>query len=243
MVANNSGVIVRQTDFEDYESLVKGFEDIQRLLIVSTMEPNDEKRFEQHKNAIDAAQNDGVDLIVYVSAAGAEGSPLGGAHLATEQYLKASGMTYIILRNNLYLENKLNDFKQAENNSQMKTSAGNGKMGLVLRTQYANVAANILSGDFETNRTYTLSTNSVNYAELAEILAVKFNHPVEVNYISDDIYREGLLQAKINSSLVDTLVANNKTMREGNADIDTPDLQFILGTSPMTIQQSLDEIL
>lgn len=64
-----------------------------------------EERYVLHRNAIDAAKTAGVRHIIYTSLAfcgGSEGSTsvaqVAQAHLLTEAYLKASGLTYTVIR-------------------------------------------------------------------------------------------------------------------------------------------------
>lgn len=242
-LANELGVEVRPADFDDFDTLVNSFKGIDRLAIVSTMEPNDQKRFIQHKTAIDAAVANQVKLIIYISAAGAENSPLGGAHLATENYLKKVGTPYIIQRNNTYLETKERDFQQAIATGNLTTSTGVGKMGLVLRTEYAEATANMLSGKYPINQTVTLSANLVNYDELAADLSAKLGRQITVHHISDEQYHAGLIKAKINPTMADILVENNRAIRNGNANIQADDLEIILGRKATPVRQALDVLL
>lgn len=107
------GVEVRQGDFNEPASLDKAFEGIDRLLVISTTEPNNEKRIAQHVNAINAAKRANVNLLVYTSGTKADKTTLamGLAHKATEKAILESGIPYCILRNNLYLETELNTIK------------------------------------------------------------------------------------------------------------------------------------
>ena len=56
------GIDVRQADFNDPRSLDEAFSGIDRVLMVSTNEPIDEKRIKQHTNAINAAKKNGAKL-------------------------------------------------------------------------------------------------------------------------------------------------------------------------------------
>lgn len=59
------GVEVRQANFNEPASLDKAFEGIDRLLVISTTEPINEKRIAQHVNAIHAAKRANVKLLAY----------------------------------------------------------------------------------------------------------------------------------------------------------------------------------
>ncbi len=77
------------------------------LILVSSSEVG--QRIKQHKNVIKAAKKAGVKHIIYTSLLGSSNDntlkSLAGEHLATEDTLKTSGITYTILRNGWYTEN------------------------------------------------------------------------------------------------------------------------------------------
>src|SRR5690606_36484397 len=56
------GVEVRIGDFDDTDSLHKAMKGIDKVLLISTVDPS---RFQQHKNVVDAAKSAGVKHIVY----------------------------------------------------------------------------------------------------------------------------------------------------------------------------------
>ncbi|WP_312090396.1 NmrA family NAD(P)-binding protein [Chryseobacterium sp.] len=62
----SKGLQARIANFSDVETLNEAFKGINKILLISTMDQN---RFEQHKNVIDAAKNQGVKHIVYTSLA------------------------------------------------------------------------------------------------------------------------------------------------------------------------------
>ena len=66
-----------------------------------------ETRLDEHRAFVDAAADAGVEHVVYVSFFGAAPDAtftLARDHFATEEHIKASGMAWTFLRDNLYLE-------------------------------------------------------------------------------------------------------------------------------------------
>jgi NAD(P)H dehydrogenase (quinone) len=75
------------------------------LFMVSGAESAD--RLEQHRTFVDAAVDAGVEHIVYTSFYGAAADctfTLGRDHWATEEHIKAAGLSYTFLRDNFYLD-------------------------------------------------------------------------------------------------------------------------------------------
>src|SRR5690606_29838133 len=97
--AKDLGVEARAFDYNNPDQMGESLRGISKLLLISGNEVG--KRFPQHKNVIDSAQKAGVPYIAYTSLLRADSSPLGLApeHKETEEYLKASGLDYTILRN------------------------------------------------------------------------------------------------------------------------------------------------
>ncbi|WP_313679569.1 NAD(P)H-binding protein, partial [Pantoea vagans] len=99
------GVIVRQADYGQPETLEAAFAGVDKLLLISGSEVG--QREAQHKAVIDAAKAAGVGFIAYTSLLHADTSPLGLGveHRATEALLKAAGIPFALLRNGWYTEN------------------------------------------------------------------------------------------------------------------------------------------
>ncbi|KAK5717451.1 hypothetical protein LTR17_016138 [Elasticomyces elasticus] len=102
-----SGIEVRFGDLNNPESLLRSYEGAEILFLVSFPSVGEE-RFQLHKNAIDAAKAVGIRHVIYTSLSfgGQEGrTSFAGvmqAHLRTTEYLKASGLTWTIIRMGTY---------------------------------------------------------------------------------------------------------------------------------------------
>ena len=99
------GVAVLAIDYDDPASLERGVRGADRILLISASEPG--RRARAAPNAIDAAARAGAGLLAYTSIANAGTTTmrLAAEHQATEAALRASGLTYVLLRNSWYLEN------------------------------------------------------------------------------------------------------------------------------------------
>jgi NAD(P)H dehydrogenase (quinone) len=99
------GVQVRRADYNDPASLDAAFEGATKVLLISSSELG--QRVPQHRNVIDAAARAKVALLAYTSVLHADRSTLALAaeHRETEDAVRASGLSYTLLRNGWYVEN------------------------------------------------------------------------------------------------------------------------------------------
>ncbi|MFN2459892.1 MAG: NAD(P)H-binding protein [Candidatus Velthaea sp.] len=131
-------------DYGDPASLDRAFAGMDAAFIVSgNAEPG--KRARLHANAIDAAARARTPHVVYLSfqnASPASKFPMGRDHFMTEQHLRASGLRYTALRDNLYLD-ILPEMFDAE--GRLRGPAGNGAAAFVARDDVARCAAAVLT--------------------------------------------------------------------------------------------------
>ncbi|AKD53672.1 SDR family oxidoreductase [Spirosoma radiotolerans] len=152
------GVDVRQADYVDYPGLVQAFQGIEKVLLVSAVAFTD--RVRQHQNVIDAAKEAGVKHLFYTSIQRSTNfvmPEVTESDLATEAYLKASGLTYTILKNGYYFEGLSYLIGSEVPDTEIRFPAGEGKIAFVKRTELAAATAALLTSEGHENQEYTLS--------------------------------------------------------------------------------------
>lgn len=99
------GATVRYADMYKPETLANAYVGGTRMLFIS-IGPGPTPRFEAHKAGFDAAVKAGVKHIVYTSYIGADKgeSPAAADHQQSENYLRASGAKWTLLRNGFYAD-------------------------------------------------------------------------------------------------------------------------------------------
>ncbi|MEV4015288.1 SDR family oxidoreductase [Nonomuraea angiospora] len=166
------GVEVRQADYDRPETVRSALLGATKVLLISGLDPN---RLQQHSTVVDAAKEAGATL-VYTSAPGADTTEalLAADHRATEEYIKASGVTYTILRNNWYNEVYAPSITAAPQLGAVHGAAGDGRVASASRADYAAGAAAVLTGEGHDGKVYELSGDTTwTRADLAaEIAAV-----------------------------------------------------------------------
>eukprot|EP01136_Pigoraptor_vietnamica_P005376 Opistho-1_new@36899 len=169
------GVEIRVGSYFDEASLKTALQGIDKLLLISSNDFND--RIGQHKNVVDAAKNAGVKHIFYtgVTMKDIETSPLKpllADHYQTEDYIKASGLTYTFLQNSLYFEVVPMFVGAGVLETGIFFPAGEGKVAFAARQDLGEATATILSTEGHENKTYNLTgSEAYSFADIAAELS------------------------------------------------------------------------
>lgn len=174
------GVDVRQADYFDYPALVKAFQGIEKVLLVSAVAFTN--RISQHRNVIDAAKEAGVKHLFYTSIQRSSNFVLvevTESDLATEAYLKASGLVYTILKNGYYFEGLGYLIGREVPDVEIRFPAGEGKAAFVKRTDLAAATAALLTSEGHDNQEYTLTgSEAYSFHDIARELSALAGRPI-----------------------------------------------------------------
>jgi NAD(P)H dehydrogenase (quinone) len=230
------GVDVRHADYDQPETLRAAFRGAEKVLLISANEIG--KRASQHRNAIDAVKASGARLLVYTSILKADRSGIGLAkeHLATEEYLRASGVPFVILRNGWYLENYTENLGPALQYGAIAGSAGNGKVAAAARADYAAAAVEALTGTGHEGKIYELAGDRpFTMTELAAEVARAAGKPVAYNDLPPAQYQELLLGAGLPAAIAEMLVDADRGLGRGELDDESGELRRLIGrpTTPL----------
>lgn len=230
------GVQVREADYDRPETLAEAFKGIEKVLLISAVQPGE--RLRQHKAVIDAAKHAGVKLIAYTSILRADTSSLilAGEHKATEEYLKHSGLDYVLLRNGWYLENATGGLAPALTHGAIIGSAGDGRFASASRADYATAAVTVLTQTGHANKTYELAgDHAFSMREFAEEVSKQAGRPVVYNNLPPADYEAALLGFGLPKMIVDVVVDADVNSANGELDSSSRDLATLLGrnTTPM----------
>ncbi|MEH0443783.1 SDR family oxidoreductase [Streptomyces sp. B21-102] len=137
------GAVAVRGDYADRAAVGEALAGISTVFMVSASESAD--RLAQHKAFVDAAAEAGVRHLVYVSFYGAAPDAtftLARDHFHTEEHIRASGLAYTFLRDNLYAE-FVPDLVGED--GVIRGPAGQGRAAFVGQDDIADAAAAVLS--------------------------------------------------------------------------------------------------
>jgi uncharacterized protein YbjT (DUF2867 family) len=172
------GAHAERASFENTDAVRNALAGVTTLLMVSASENQD--RLTQHTSFVDAAAAAGVQHIVYTSFAGAAPDctfTLGRDHYGTEEHIRASGLRFTFLRDNLYADFLVG---MAGEEGVLRGPAGDGRVAAVAMDDVADAAtAVLLDPGPHAGATYTLTgPEALTLDEVADRLSGALNRQV-----------------------------------------------------------------
>lgn len=233
------GAQLRWLDYNKPESFSAALEGVDRVLLISGNEFG--QRVAQHTALITAAKKAGVKLLVYTSGPNAADSSmlLMQEHKGTEKALVASGVPYVILRNGWYLENYTQSLATTLKLKSMFGAAGDGKVSVAPRADYAAAAVAVLTGAGHENKTYTLGGEALTLAQLAEKLSRWAGFPITYVNLSEADFAGALKQAGLPEGFAAVLANVDTHLAKGELQVTTGDLERLIGRKPVTVDAFL----
>ncbi|QJD80719.1 SDR family oxidoreductase [Spirosoma rhododendri] len=237
------GVSLRVGTYDDTASLDRAMQGIDTVLLVAGTD--EEKRVQQHQNVVNAAKRAGVQRIAYTSRALKDRTTLVNrlmdGHFQTEDYIKASGLTYTLFRNILYMD-AIPQFigGNAVFERGIVVPAGQGRVSFALRSDMGEAMANALVRPPEGSVTYQL-TNRETYSfhDIAAALTDLSGRPVTYTPVEPAAFEAQLIGRGLPDVMARRITGFITDIANGQEDIVTPDLETLLGRKPASLNEGL----
>jgi NAD(P)H dehydrogenase (quinone) len=238
------GVQVREADYTRPETLSTALHDVERVLLISASDVG--QRFKKHRAVIDAAKEAGVEQFVYTSLLHADSSEmfLAEEHKQTEEYIRASGLPLVILRNGWYLENHTSALGNAVRCDALIGSSNDGRFASASRADYAAAAVVVLTQPVLGNKTYELAGDqSFSMTELASEVSRQLGRDIPYRNLSGDDYRAILLSLGLPQMTVDVLIDADAKAIRGDLDSTSRDLSRLIDRPTTTLSRAVRSAL
>ena len=212
----SKGVQVRLGDYQDFESLKSAFQDVDKLLLVSSSSDIGH-RFEQHKNAINAAKATGVNHLIYT---GFDMNDLNQStmtedvqyHAYTADYLKQAAIPYTVMNNTPFLP----------------------------LAEMAEALAVVLTTPGHENKEYVIAAETAfSFAEIAELLSDSTGKTIAYHQPEVSTYIAQLIQAGLSEDDAAYIARYAKAIAHGEFDTGKSDVKRLLGRSPVRLEDFL----
>ncbi len=230
------GVQVREADYGKPATLASAFAGATSVLLISST--NIGQRVAEHKAVIDAAKSAGAQLLAYTSVLRADTCTLLVApdHLATEQYLAASGVPWVFLRNGWYIENYTGGLSAAVESGAILGSAGAGRIAAASRADYADAAAAVLSTLGHAGKVYELGGDSAfTLAELAAEVSKQSGKTIVYKDMPEPDYENVLKSAELPDAIAHLVADSDEKASHGELDTTSRDLNRLIGRSTTSL--------
>lgn len=230
-----------EADLAALETLPPVFEDIDRLFLLTG---NARSMKQLQKNAIDEAVAAGVDHVVKLSARGAQPkskSAIGRWHHQVEIHLKASGLSWTMLRPHVFMQNLLDQAERIRTHGELRAAADDGRIPFIDTRDIADVATTVLTEGAEKHdgETYLLTGGvALDYGQVAAIIGAATDR--DVQYVSESFEeaRARLQNEDMPDWLIDSRLALAAYQRAGGETARvTRDVFELTGHPPRSMVQ------
>ncbi|MDT7654909.1 MAG: hypothetical protein QOI36_6315 [Pseudonocardiales bacterium] len=234
-----NGVIVRRADFADPGTVDDSFAGADAMVLVSTTTVGE--RFDNARNAIDAARRAGVSRIVYTSILNASTARmmLADAHRRTEEYLRDSGSPFVILRNGWYLENYTDQLPMITQYHALLGSAHDGRVSAAGRRDLAAAAATVLTQDGHLGATYELGGTPFTLTELAATFSDVLGTHIAYRDMPVVDYTATLTGAGLPPEMAAAVADADAGLARGELFTDSDDLVKLIGRPALTAYEAV----
>jgi NAD(P)H dehydrogenase (quinone) len=232
-------VTVRRADFADPSTLDDAFAGADSMVLVSTTTVGE--RFDNARNAVDAALRAGVSRIVYTSILNASTAQmkLADAHRRTEEYLGESGLPFVILRNGWYLENYTDQLPIITQYQALLGSARDGRVSAAGRRDLAAAAVAVLTQDGHLGATYELGGTSFTLTELAATFSDVLGTHIDYRDMPVADYTATLTGAGLPPEMAAAVADADAGLARGELFTDSGDLVKLIGRPTITAREAV----
>jgi NAD(P)H dehydrogenase (quinone) len=225
--------------YSDGESMRRAFDGASTVFLVSAKE--EEHRLDVHRSAVEAAAAAGVERIVYTSYAGAAADcvfTFGRDHWNTEQIVKATGVAWTFLRDNIYVDYV--PFFAGEDGV-IRGPAGDGRLAAVARADIAACAVEVLTSDGHANAEYAMTGPSAfTLAEAAEVVSRYAGRPVTYEEETLEEARASRAPTGAPAWEIEGWVTTYAAVAAGELEAVSGDVERLTGRAPLTLEQFLE---
>jgi len=233
------GVEIANGDLEEPDTLAEAFDGVDILWLLtpaSALEPS------MGSNAVLAAKRAKVKHIVRNSAikAGHDAPNRNGRlHALVEEAVKASGISWTILRPHYYMQNLLSSASSVASDSALYMNMGKGRVGTIDGRDVGVFAAKVIEHpDRHVGKIYNpTGPESIDMAAAAETLSRVLGKQVNYVALPQDAAQQAMLGLGLSRWFVGNVVDYGRVYSDGWGDFTTSDFKDITGQEARTFKQ------
>jgi len=237
------GIDVVVGDASDIHTLTIAFKGIDKVYMALA---NSEKLLKQEMLITDCAKQAKVNLLVKQSSLETltfPNNPIPEAHLKSEKYIKDSGLNWVIIRPTFFNQMLLMCAHTIKVQNTLSFPMGKGCVAATDVRDVAEIAAIVLTEKGHINKSYDISgAELLSFESIAAIFSKVLNK--EITYSAQALadYRK-ILETRLSDNWrVNAVCEEINTLASGGTNsIAIDDTKRILGRSPRTVQQFIED--
>jgi NAD(P)H dehydrogenase (quinone) len=232
-------------DFDDPGSVTRALRGVDRLFLNAggaVPVDGDQPMIRQQEAAIDAAVAAGVSRVVKISVLGArDGGRLAtGAHWRIEEYLKASGLAWSVLRPSGFMQNFLTGAAALTIDGQLIDGYGGGAVAYIDCDDIAACAAALLAGPGRTAESYDLTgPEPLTGADIAMKLSAALGRTVTPVPLTPSELAATLQARGLPAAFAGDVAALAAEVADGSLAATTPAVRDLTGQAARTFDEFL----
>jgi len=235
-----AGIELASGDVTDPASVTRAMADVERLLILL---PNSQRQLELEKQLVDLARQAGVRHIVKMSsmeAVAAARSPIPRAHWAAEEYIRASGLAWTMIKPNFFMQNLLGSAKSIKESKLFSLPMGDGRTAMADARDIGAVTAEALAGTGHEGKGYEITgPELLSFHQVAERFSEVLG--TTIRYVPADpaAYLAILKRVLPNEWHANAVSELFREIAEGEAPHVTDTFTRLMGRKPISLAQFL----
>ena len=236
------GVGIRVGDYNDTDALDRAMRGVDKVLLIAGGDaPNG---LQQHQNVVDAAKKAGVGCIAYTSRSLKDPDTLVNQlmmrHFQTEDYIKASGINYVLFRNSLYMDTLPVFTGPTVFDTGIALPAGQGRVAFALRSEQGEAIANVLLADECTNQIYNFTgSDAYSFDEVATALTDLSGKAVTYTDIDPAVMADRMKGRGVPETAIQRTIGFMTDIKNGQEATVSTDLEKWLGRPPASLREGL----
>ncbi len=192
---------------------------------------------------IDESKKQGVKKIVLMTAMGIEHAPPEVPFKKLELYLTDSGVDYIIVRPNWFMQNFQTSWVAGiKKDKKIYFPGGSAKVSFIDSIDIAKSVVGAFEDSIEKNRGYMLTgREAIDHSEVAGLISKATGITISYEDISNESFVSMLINNGVNQDYANFLAMIAEALKEGHSIAITGDVKYLSGNEPTKFEEYAKE--
>ena len=230
--------------FDDRKSIRAAMKNIDTVVLIAPAGPS---AVDQNANLIKISKESSVRKVVRISAvkASADGPTENTRlHARSDEELQSSGLKYVILRPNYFMQNLFMSLETINNDSALYAGMGDAKFAMIDVRDIVECAGKAAVSDKFDNQILELSgPESVSFHDVAGVLSDVSGRTVKYVPVTPDAVRETMLDMGLDDWISTLMRDYSQAYADGWGDFVTDNVERMTGHAPRNVGEFVREVL